>query len=214
MNKGSFIYTDFFFFLFGLRKSVNAINTMAGHKCNIDKRSSFLAFGQLLPAILQSGLINFVSLLCSPLVSESEVKSLSCARLFATPWTVACTRLLHPWDFLGKSTGGGCHFLLFNKSSIPLSFPPKHMPSMKNNNFMAQQLSHPLFLSNQNHSASPKLQFLSSYLFKANFPPLRSSPSQISYHQHFPLCRIVILPPYNDVSLTIQTFISQDRPIL
>ena len=24
----------------------------------------------------------------------------------------ACTRLLHPWDFLGKSTGLGCHFLL------------------------------------------------------------------------------------------------------
>ena len=30
----------------------------------------------------------------------------------ATPWTVACTRILHPWDFLGKSTGVGCHFLL------------------------------------------------------------------------------------------------------
>ena len=111
MNKGSFIYTDFFF-LFGLRKSVNAINTMAGHKFNIGKRSSFLAFGQLLPAILQSGLINFVSLLCSPLVSESEVKLLSRARLFATLWTVACTRLLHPWDCLGKSTGVGCRFLL------------------------------------------------------------------------------------------------------
>ena len=30
-------------------------------------------------------------------------KLLSCARLFATPWTVACTKLLHPWDFPGKS---------------------------------------------------------------------------------------------------------------
>ena len=29
-----------------------------------------------------------------------------------TPWTVACTRLLHPWDFLGKSTGVGSHLLL------------------------------------------------------------------------------------------------------
>ena len=27
------------------------------------------------------------------------MKSLSCVWLFATPWTVACTRLLHPWDF-------------------------------------------------------------------------------------------------------------------
>ena len=29
-----------------------------------------------------------------------------------TPWTVACTKLLCPWDFLGKSTGVGCCFLL------------------------------------------------------------------------------------------------------
>ena len=40
------------------------------------------------------------------------VKSLSRARLFATPWTVACTKLLCPWDFQDKSTGVGCHFLL------------------------------------------------------------------------------------------------------
>ena len=41
-----------------------------------------------------------------------KVKSLSRARLFATSWIVACTKLLHPWDFQGKSTGVGCHFLL------------------------------------------------------------------------------------------------------
>ena len=41
-----------------------------------------------------------------------KVKSLSRARLFATPWTVACTKLLRPWEFQGKSTGLGCHFLL------------------------------------------------------------------------------------------------------
>ena len=44
--------------------------------------------------------------------SYSEVKSLSRVRLFVTPWTVACTKLLRPWDFPGKSTGVGCHFLL------------------------------------------------------------------------------------------------------
>ena len=42
-------------------------------------------------------------------VMLSEVKSLSCARLFVTPWIVACTKLLRPWDFQGKSTGVGCH---------------------------------------------------------------------------------------------------------
>ena len=46
--------------------------------------------------------------------SISGVKSLSCVRLFATPWTVACTRLLRPWDFLCKSTGVGSQSLLQN----------------------------------------------------------------------------------------------------
>ena len=38
----------------------------------------------------------------------SEVKSLSCVGLFATPWTVAYQAALS----LGKNTGVGCHFLL------------------------------------------------------------------------------------------------------
>ena len=28
------------------------------------------------------------------------------------------TRLLHPWDFLGKSTGVGCHCLLYNPANV------------------------------------------------------------------------------------------------
>ena len=40
------------------------------------------------------------------------MKSLGCVQLFATPWTIACTRLLCPWDFLGKSIGVGCYFFL------------------------------------------------------------------------------------------------------
>ena len=47
-----------------------------------------------------------------PTGGSVKVKSLSRARLFAAPWTVACTKLLCPWDFQGKSTGVGCHFLL------------------------------------------------------------------------------------------------------
>ena len=46
----------------------------------------------------------------SILINMYEVKLLSRVWLFATPWAVACTRLLRPWDFLGKSTGVGCHF--------------------------------------------------------------------------------------------------------
>ena len=40
------------------------------------------------------------------LLKWSEVKLFSHVWLFATPW------LLCPWDFLGKNTGVGCHFLL------------------------------------------------------------------------------------------------------
>ena len=39
-----------------------------------------------------------------------KVKSLSRVQLFATPWTVAHHPC--PWDFPGKKTGVGCHFLL------------------------------------------------------------------------------------------------------
>uniref|UniRef100_A0AC11EFI8 Uncharacterized protein n=1 Tax=Ovis aries TaxID=9940 RepID=A0AC11EFI8_SHEEP len=41
----------------------------------------------------------------------SEVKLLSRARLFATPWTVACTKLLRPWDFPG--------FKMTNEEPLP-----------------------------------------------------------------------------------------------
>ena len=40
-----------------------------------------------------------------------KVKSLSRVWLCANPWTVA-HQVLCPWDFPGKNTGVGCHFLL------------------------------------------------------------------------------------------------------
>ena len=39
-----------------------------------------------------------------------KVKSLSRARLFATPGIVACTKLLRPWDFQGKKYWSGLPF--------------------------------------------------------------------------------------------------------
>ena len=45
---------------------------------------------------------------CNYKVGISVSQLLSRARLFATPWTVA----LCPWDFPGKDTRVGCHFLL------------------------------------------------------------------------------------------------------
>lgn len=42
------------------------------------------------------------------------VQLLSRVRIFVTSWTVACqrTEILCPWDFPGKNSGAGCHFLL------------------------------------------------------------------------------------------------------
>ena len=41
-----------------------------------------------------------------------KVKSFSHVPLSMTPWTLWPTRVLSPWDFPGKNTGVGCHFLL------------------------------------------------------------------------------------------------------
>ena len=43
---------------------------------------------------------------------ESEKWKWSCSVNSQGPHGMQPTRLLHPWDFPGKSTGVGCHFLL------------------------------------------------------------------------------------------------------
>ena len=56
-------------------------------------------------------------------VKESEVTQ-SCLTL--RPHGLQPTRLLHPWNFLGKSTGVGCHFLLqgiFPTQGLSLGLP-------------------------------------------------------------------------------------------
>ena len=40
---------------------------------------------------------------------------------FITPWNIAHARLLCPWNFSGKNTGVGCHFLLQGIFSIQRS---------------------------------------------------------------------------------------------
>lgn len=60
------------------------------------------------------------------------------------------------------------------------------------------------------------LQSYSSFLIflKLTRTLLRSVLSKTSLHQYRPLSSVVNLPPYNGLSSTIQTFISQDRPSL
>ena len=64
------------------------------------------------PGILQARSLEWVAISFSNAWKwKVKVKSLSRVRLLATPW-LQPTRLLRPWDFLGKSTGVGCHCLL------------------------------------------------------------------------------------------------------
>ena len=80
-------------------------------------------------------------------LSWSEVKSLSRVRLFATPWTVAYHSWDIPWDFPGKSTGVGCHFLL--QGIFPIQGSNLGLPHCRQ---MLYHLSHqgspPIFILN------------------------------------------------------------------
>ena len=70
--------------------------------------------GCSVPGSLQARTLEWVAISFSNAWKwKVKVKSLRQVRLFMTPWTVA---FLHPWDFPGKSTGVGCHFLLHDTS--------------------------------------------------------------------------------------------------
>ena len=72
--------------------------------------------GSPVPGILQARTLEWVAISFSNAWKwKVKVKSLNRVQFLATPWT-ADFRLLHPWDFPGKSTGVGCHCLLLDWS--------------------------------------------------------------------------------------------------
>ena len=74
--------------------------------------------GSAVPGILQARTLEWVSISFSNAWKwKVKVKSLSRVRLLV-PHGLRPTRVLHPWDFPGKSTGVGCHCLLRVKSSL------------------------------------------------------------------------------------------------
>ena len=71
--------------------------------------------GSSIPGILQAGTLEWVAISFSNAWKwKVKVKLLNHVRLLVTPWTAAY-RLLHPWDFPGKSTGVGCHCFLWKR---------------------------------------------------------------------------------------------------
>ena len=81
--------------------------------------------GSPVPGILQARTLECVAIsFFNACKWKVKVKSLSHVRLWR-PHGLQPTRLLHPWDFPGKSTGVGCHFLLrFSHSVMSNSLQP------------------------------------------------------------------------------------------
>ena len=78
--------------------------------------------GSPAPGILQARTLEWVAISFSNAwtwKSESKVAQ-SCPTL-SDPMDCSPTRLLHPWDFPGKSTGVGCHCLLQREGTLLLS---------------------------------------------------------------------------------------------
>ena len=99
---------------------------------------------------------------------KEKVKSLSRARLFVTPWIVACTKLLSPWDFQGKSTGVGCYFPLQG------TFPTQGSnPGLSHYRQTLYSLSHPI---NNVMTVSGEQQRVNHAYIHAslNFPPIQA----------------------------------------
>ena len=87
--------------------------------------------GSPVPGILQARTLEWLAISFSSVWKwKVKVKSLSHFRLFTTHG-LQPTRLLHQWDFSGKSTGVGCHCLLRTKlpsaiyrfNVIPIKLP-------------------------------------------------------------------------------------------
>ena len=70
--------------------------------------------GSSVPGILQARILEWAAISFSN-AWKWKVKGKSFGRVrLLGPHALQPTRLLHPWDFLGKSTGVGCHCLLWS----------------------------------------------------------------------------------------------------
>ena len=77
--------------------------------------------GSPIPGVLQARTLEWVAISISNACKwKAKVKLISPVGLLVTPWTAA----YRPWDFLGKSTGVGCHCLLLGAlgANIPNLF--------------------------------------------------------------------------------------------
>ena len=74
--------------------------------------------GSPIPGILQARTLEWVAISFSN-AWKWKVKVKSVVSDSSWPHGLQPTRLLHPWDFPGKSTGVGCHCLLRMNEAVP-----------------------------------------------------------------------------------------------
>ena len=98
--------------------------------------------GSAVPGILQARTLEWVAISFSNAWKEKWKWSRSVMSNSSRPHGLQPTRLLHPWDLPGKSTGVGCHCLLHvsllwcdKNGTLTLQFPPpNHNTSIIKNN--------------------------------------------------------------------------------
>ena len=84
--------------------------------------------GSAIPGILQARTLEWVAISFSNAWKwKVKVKSLSRVQLFATPWTAAY-QAPPSMGFPGKSTGVGCHCLLWILAEVKAHFPAIILP--------------------------------------------------------------------------------------
>ena len=122
-----FCCSNILFFVKSLLETVAKLSSLLGTATAAAAAKSLQSFptlcdpidgsppGSPIPGILQARTLEWVAISFSnawkwKVKSESEVAQ-SCPTL-SDPHGLQPTRLLHPWDFLAKSTGVGCHCLL------------------------------------------------------------------------------------------------------
>ena len=107
------------------------------------------------PGILQARTLEWVAIsFSSSWKWKVKVKSLSHVRLLVIPW-LQPTRLLHPWDFPGKSTGVGCHCLLQSPNFLTWQTNPPQSVQLS----MLQPRFSVLPPSHSGSSQAPPLEF-------------------------------------------------------
>ena len=67
--------------------------------------------GSSIPGILQARILEWVAISSPVMKVKSEIKVAQLCPTHSDPMDRS-TRLLHPWDFPGKSTGVGCELLI------------------------------------------------------------------------------------------------------